>query len=294
MPIVTRLPDEEAAFMDRLRALRLQRPPGFHVTDAIWCNIAATVKPALAAAGVEVRYSDATILRFAEGVMWEKALIKGDWHQQRQVASPEDESLGTFDAVLPRTWFPIEAKTTKRSTLADLPDSTLTQLGEYAARLMLWREREDGKAVTTWEGRIRTLHKDGDCGKNKCPEHGYPEEVKRRLNPESNRQKQCCPVCEGWLTSDRQPEVRFHKIVWTRDELLSLHKLLTWRLAELKADREAYKVSLSLPDWKWGYPQTECAGCEVQELIGCQGSENIDEMEAEMTGSIFELERETV
>jgi hypothetical protein len=308
MPTITRLPDEEAAFMERLRAQHNQRPDGLHLTDAIWCNIASTVKPALAAAGIGVRYSDATILRFAEGAMWEKALIKGDWRQQHEVGSPDDESTGTIDAVLPRTWFPIEAKTTKRSTLADLPDSTLTQLGGYAARLMLANEKWVGGVTPAlegetigWEGRIRTLHKDGDCGKNKCPEHGYPETEVRRLNPETNRQKLCCPVCEEFLAGDRQPEMRFCKVVWTRDELLSLHKLLAWRLSELRADRIAYHVSdyapmqvtAPLPEWKWGYPQTECAGCEVRELIGCPGREDMDEMESEMTGSIFELERAT-
>jgi hypothetical protein len=303
MPTITRLPDEEAAFMERLRAQHNQRLPGLHLTDAIWCSIAATVKPALAAAGIEVRFSDATILRFAEGVMWERALIKGDWYQQRQIESPDDESLATFDAVLPYTRFPIEAKTTKRSTLADLPDSTLTQLGGYAARLMLSLERDKNITCSTWEGRIRTLHKDGDCGKNKCPEHGYPETETRRLNPETKRQKLCCPVCEEFLVGERQPQVRFYEIVWQRDELLSLHKLLTWRLGELKADRIAYQgletlrgldgmtfLEIPLPEWKWGYPQTECAGCEVRELIGCPGREDMDDMEQEATGSLTALE----
>jgi hypothetical protein len=310
MPTITRLPDEEAAFMERLRAQHNQRPDGLHLTDAIWCNIAGTVKPALTAADIKVRYSDATILRFAEGAMWERALIKGDWRQQYEVGSPDDESTGTIDAVLPRTWFPIEAKTTKRSTLADLPDSTLTQLGGYAARLMLANEKWVGGVTSAltgdtigWEGEIRTLHKDGDCGKNKCLEHGYPETETRRLNPETKRQKLCCPVCEEFLAGDRQPEMRFYKVVWTRDELLSLHKLLTWRLGELKEDRIAYQgleklrgldgmtfLEIPLPDWKWGYPQTECAGCEVRELVGCPGREDMDEMESEMTGSLTALE----
>ncbi len=283
MPTITRLPEEEAAFMERLRARHEQRPDGLHLTDAIWCNIAGTVKPALAAAGIKVRFSDATILRFNEGAMWEKALIKGDWRQQHEVPSPDDESMGTIDAVLPRTWFPIEAKTTKRSTLAELPDSTLTQLGGYAARLFL----KYSPYADWWEGRIRTLHKDGDCGKNKCLEHGYPETETRRLNPETNRQKLCCPECEQFLVGDRQPEMRFYKVVWTRDELLSLHKLLTERLFILQLSRDnIYKLGGPLPEWKWGYPQTECAGCEVRELIGCPGREDIDEMESEAVGSL--------
>lgn len=300
MPTLTRMEDEEAAFMERLRSK--PRVDGLlHLTDAVWCNIRATVKPALAAAGIEVRFSDAAILRINEGLMWEKALIKGDWRQQYEVGCPDDESMGTVDAMIPRTWFPIEAKTTGRSTLAEIPDATMMQIGGYAARLMLANEEWVGGVTPAlegdtigWKGRIRTLHKDGDCGKNKCPEHGYPEEVKRRLNPETNRQKACCPVCEGWLVGDRQPAVRFYKVVWQRDELLSLHKLITWRLGELKADRIAYRfsdyapvqVTAPLPEWKWGYPQTECNGCEVRELVGCPGREDIDEMEQEATGSL--------
>ena len=281
MPTLTRMPEEEAAFMERLRSK--PRADGLlHLTDAIWCNIRATVKPALIAAGIEIPFSDATVLRINEGLMWERALIKGNWRQQHELGSPDDESMGTIDAVLPHTWFPIEAKTTGRSTLAEIPDATMMQIGGYAARLFL----KYSPYADWWEGRIRTLHKNGDCGKSKCLDHGYPETEVRRLNPETNRQKLCCPVCENWLVNDRDPEVRFYKVVWQRDELLSLHKLLTWRLGELKEDRLTYKLYGSLPEWKWGYPQTECNGCEVRELVGCSGREDMDEIETEMTGSL--------
>jgi hypothetical protein len=304
MPIITRLPDEEAAFMEHLRREFPVGRPGLHQSDAIRCNIYATVLPALVAVGVDVRYSDATLLRFKTGKLWESALLRGTWRQQYEIGSPHDDSVGTVDGMLPHTWYPIEAKTTQGSCLADLSDATRMQIGGYAARLML----AHGPHAEVWHGELRTIHLNGDCGKNKCPAHGYPEEEKRRLNPETNRQRLCCPVCQGWMSGDQAPEKRRLKLSWPRDELLSLHKLLTWRLGELKEDRETYvrqhrayfmpdntwQLHASLPEWKWGYPQTECAGCEVRELVGCPGQEGVDEVEAEMTGSIFEPERETV
>lgn len=282
MPTITRLPDEEAAFMERLRRKHADRLPGLHVTDAIWCNIRAIVKPALLAAGIEVRYSDAAILRFENGLMWEKALVHGDWRQQGQASSPDDDSVGTFDAVLPRSWFPIEAKTTGGSTEAPLSDATQMQIGGYAARLMLahWPVPCD------WEGRVRFLHKDGDCGRNKCPEHGYPESEVRRVNPETNRKRLCCPVCQGWLFGERQAAVRFYKLTWPRDELLSLHGIITYRLGEVKAGRAEFMLTTPLPPWQWGYPKTECPGCEIRDLVNCPGQEDTDQMEAEMKGSL--------
>ena len=154
----------------------------------------------------------------------------------------------------------------------------------------------------SWKGELRILHLNGDCGKNKCPEHGYPEEEVRRLNPDSNRQKLCCPVChhegrplpQGWLFGEQAPEIRRIPLTWTREDLLSLHKIITWRLREVKGARIEYEICDDLPTWQWGYPKTECPGCEVKELVGCAGQEDTDQMEAEMKGSIFELERVTV
>ncbi len=282
MPIVTRLPDEEVAFMERLRSKHADRLPGLHVTDAIWCNIRAIVKPALIAAGTEIRFSDAKILQFETGKLWESVLLKGAWRQQYQIGSPDDDSVGTVDGMLPHTWFPIEVKTTKGSSLAELPDATLMQVGEYAARCMLKHEAQ----AEVWHGELRILHLNGDCGKNKCLAHGYPETETRRLNPESNRQKLCCPICEGWLSGDQKPEERRHALSWTRDELLSLHRIITYRLGEVKVGRKAFSVRDSLPEWQHGYPKTECPDCEIRDLVNCPSQEDTDEMETEMKGSL--------
>ena len=137
-------------------------------------------------------------------------------------------------------------------------------------------------------------YENGDGGKGKCLEHGYPETVERRENPDSGRQKACCPECDEFLINERVPMLRVYDLEWDEKELASLNDLLTWRLGELRKDRIAYFKDGELPDWKWGYPEVECKNCEVKEAIGCPGADGIDELEVQLEGSINALQKEKV
>ena len=281
---ITRLESREQEIMQRLRdELDGPRPDGEHLTEAIWCNIKATVKPALAAAGIETPFDDATILRFTEGKMWEAALAKFEWRKQSVIAAPSGHGLGTVDAMRPRSRIVIEIKATSGSAFHDISDAMMMQVQGYASWLL-----PDGVEVLVAE--LRIIYKNGDGGKSKCKEHGYPEQVTRRENPDTGRQKLCCPVCKEFLFGERKPMLRVYEVEWTRDDLESMRDLIASRLNELRVDRAAYQVGDPLPTWKWGHPEKECAGCEVREAIGCPGRDGLDELEQELKGSIQALQ----
>ena len=88
---------------------------------------------------------------------------------------------------------------------------------------------------------------------------------------------------------NRDPVLRCWEVRWTREDLISLHNILTTRQAELKADIENPEyMPGNPPPIRHGY-DCECEPCPVKERIGCPGR-NVEDLEQELRGSIQALQ----
>ncbi len=281
---IRRLEEREQEVLAKLRSK--PRLEGQHLTDAIYCNVKAWGLARLAMAGEEiVRFDDGTLLRFLTGLGMERILSEGEM-SQLQTISEADDSVGTIDIWMGT--YPVEIKVTWQSSRKDVGenDHWLLQLGGYAARNL-----RDGQE--SMKGELWVVHLGGDHGKKFCPEHGIPEEEFKRKHPDTNRQRLACPECWEFLADgNREPCLRVHEVRWKREDLNSLHQIITWRLERLMEQiKDAQHQMSNPPEPEWGY-DFECAKCPVRERIGCPGRESTEELEENLQGSIHELERE--
>ena len=103
-----------------------------------------------------------------------------------------------------------------------------------------------------------------------------------------------CPDCQEFLIAgDRDPTVRCWEKAWPTEELRSLHAIQTDRQVELAADivNPKYQIGGELPPIRWGFQREfECAGCIYKKRIGCPGVDGIDDLEANLQGSIMKLQ----
>lgn len=273
---ITRNEAREEEVMNKLR--NRPRLEGEHLTEAIYCSRKNWALARLAAVGEKPGYSDGALLRMVRGT------LRGEWMEDGEMSqiecmTPDDASVGTIDI-----WrgFVVEGKSTEYSVNRDIGemDNWLLQLGGYVARAA----RQD---TETAKGELWIVYEKGDHGKKRCPDHGYPDVRRTRLWEPTGKQRMVCPECDVFLEDgNNEPTFRVYEIRWTREELTSLHRLLTERLALLKADivdAERYSIVGELPPIRWGYT-FECDGCPVRDRIGCEGmapEENLEEEKLE-------------
>ncbi len=269
--------DREQEIMAKLRSR--PRLEGRHLTDSIYCNVKAWAFARLAAAGEEVHFDDGTLLRMERGNLRGAFLEEGQMSQVPTI-SRDDDSVGTIDV-----WrgFVVEAKSTEISVNRDVAemDHWVTQLGGYVARNI-----RDG--AKTARGELWIIHERGDHGKKRCIEHGYPERDVTAVWEETGKKRKICPTCRDengevrfLEDGNRDPVLRCWELTWTREELASLHEILTARQADLKADIENTEYQPgNPPPIRHGY-DFECEKCPVKERIGCPGRGNNLEQQLE-------------
>ncbi len=139
--------------------------------------------------------------------------------------------------------------------------------------------KPDAKSVIAW---FFIIHLGGDGGAMYCPEHGRGEaKPPSRLYEPSGKKRMYCPECQEFLVpGNREPEVRCWEKRWPAEELRSLHKIQTERLAQLEADikNPQYQLHGELPPIQWGFQREfECKGCIYKEASGCPGIEDTEE-----------------
>jgi len=282
---IVRIPDREQEIMEKLRSE--PRLEGQHLTDAIYCNVKSWGYARLAAAGKSIPHDDGTLLRFLRGNLRE-ALMSKDEMTQMETMTPDDESVGTVDI-----WrgFVVETKSTEMSVNKDVAtvDHWMMQLGGYVARNI-----RDG--AKTAKSELWVIFERGDHGKKFCPEHGYPEKQLRRKYEPTGGSRAICPEClerDGAVVflsdGDREPTLRCYEVIWSREELASIHKIITARLADLKSDIESPEYGIgNPPPIRYGY-DFECEKCPVQAAIGCPGRD-VEDLEEALQGSVINLE----
>lgn len=290
MPQASRLETREQEILDKLR--NRPRLEGLHSTDCIYCNIKAWAAARLAAVGEIIQYDEETLLNFLAGSGIASIIEEGHVHQIEAIA-PDVADVGTLDI-----WWrdhPCEIKVSQMSTLRDVltMEHWMEQLGEY-----VWRTFPRDRKRDPW-GELWILHLLGDHGKKRCPEHGVPqyedgEQPFKRRYPDTNRDRLCCPIDGCWVfleDGQRRKTLRCHRIDFTWEELDSLHAIHAWRQPQLQDDIKNPDYAIgNLPPIRWGYQAAfECASCWAKEKIGCPGVEGVDDLEAELAGSIVEL-----
>lgn len=288
MPSVTRLESREQEIMAKLR--NRPRLEGEHLTDRISCNRKVWAMARLAMQGKPVPFSDATLLRFERGNLRGAWLEEGEM-SQIQAITTDDESVGTIDV-----WrgFVVEIKSSEFSTRRDPQDADhwMLQVAGYTYRTI----RPEAKSA---KAELWIVHERGDHGVKFCPDHGVPERKIRRKYEETGGQRAICPDCLDetgeivWLhDGNRDPELRCWELHWTRKELESIHRNLTWRGKALREDIANRDLTFSnTPEIRYGY-SFECPSCPVKEMISCPGMGGDDELEEQMTGSIVALEQQ--
>lgn len=287
---ITRIEHREQEIMASLR----DRPrlEGRHLTEAVYCNVKAWGFARLTAVGEQVHFDDGTLLRMERGNLRGAFLEEGEMSQMPTI-SADDDSVGTIDI-----WrgFAVEAKSTEISVNRPVEemDHWLLQLGGYVARNI----REEAKGA---KGELWIVHERGDHGKKRCSDHGYPNRELTALWEPTGKKRKICPTCRDETgevrfleAGNNDPVLRCWEVRWTREDLASLHSILTTRQAELKADIENMDYGIgSPPSPRHGY-EFECKGCPVKERIGCPGKENVDDLERQLEGSINALQAEGV
>ena len=282
---ITRLESREQEIMQRLR----DRPrlEGRHLTDVIYCNVKAWAFARAAAAGEEIHFDDGTLLRMERGNLRGAFLEEGEMSQVPTITR-DDDSVGTIDI-----WrgFVIEVKSTEISMNRPIEEMEqwLLQAGGYVARNI--RDRAKGAKAELW-----IIHERGDHGKKRCRDHGYPEKRVTAKYEETGKARMICPTCRDengevrfLEEGNRDPVLRCWEVRWTREDLISLHNILTTRQAELKADIENPEyMPGNPPPIRHGY-DFECPPCPVKERIGCPGR-NVEDLEQELRGSIQALQ----
>jgi hypothetical protein len=210
---------------------------------------------------------------------------------QMQMASDRDDSVGTVDVIYQGKV--VEIKATWQSSNKSPEDNAhwMEQTGGYAARWM--KPSAESATAEFW-----IIHLGGDGGAMYCPEHGRGEgKPASRLYEPTGKKRMYCSVCGEFLVpGNREPEVRCWEKRWPAEELRSLHKIQTERLAQLDTDikNPRYQLHGELPPIRWGFQADfECKGCIYKDRIGCPGIEDIpDNLEAQLKGSILEMQKE--
>ncbi len=275
--------DLEAKEIDRWRMRLSQRREGKHNSDNINCNVKSVGLARLAMIGNSIGYDDQSVLRMMEGI-WIGEGIETDYVSQIPAISEDMEGVTTLDIY---TTMPEEIKVTSRSSRGDptAMDSWTLQLGEQVYRTM----KPESKAG---RGRLRIWYRRADYQKMHCPDHGVPpDDGPKERHPETNRLRKICPECRAFLTSSGDMiHYRVHEYTWTREELQNSHNMLAWREGvrdALIADAQ-YQPG-NPPPIMWGQPY-ECPTCPVREWWSCPGMDGTDDLEAQLTGSILELQ----
>lgn len=289
---VSRHESREQQILARLR--NRPRLIGQHVTETIYCNVRAWGYARLGAAGdiPPTPFDDAALLRMLIGTGMGQVIEEGHVSQVETIA-PDTEDVGTVDVLLRGR--PCEIKVTYLSTRKDIQQQQhwLEQIGEY-----VWRATPRDKQPI---GELWIVHLLGDHGAKQCPTHGrpvYDEGVKplKEKHPDTGALRMICPECREFLQDgDRDTTIRCHRLEWTWDELDALHSMHAWRQQQLQDDIVSREYAIgNPPPIKWGYqPQFECKGCAIKEQIGCPGLDGIDDLEAQLEGSILELQEAT-
>lgn len=278
MPKIERDLDREREIMAKLE-MRLGpvKREGQHQSDGISCNVKVWGIDKLTEAGVELHFDDEAILKMTLGTLWGTLLEEGEV-SQIPVLSMDDESVGTIDI-----WrgFVVDVKSTDYSTAKDITeiDHWMMQLAGYIYRNM----RPNAKSA---KAELWVIHNKGDHGKMQCPDHGYPESDVKALYEPTGRQRKICPECREFLVAgNRDPALRVYSMVWPRAELESMHRIITWRLAENEKDKADPRYVIGHPpEIKWGN-DFECPNCIVKELIGCPGRGDPN-VEQQLEGSL--------
>ncbi len=286
---IKRLPDREQWVMDSLAAKMGERRGGKHLTDSVYCNIKAWAAARLGAAGHELpRHDPGSIVRMAIGVGLGDVIEQGHMHQMT-VGSADDDSVGTIDILYKGKV--VEIKCTWQSSNKSPDESAhwMEQTGGYAARWM----KPDAKFVTA---EFWVIHLGGDGGAMYCPNgHDRPDNPPRRIKEGTGRMRMYCDECGTfYVAGNREPEVRCWEKTWPAEELRSLHQIQTQRQAQLDRDikNPEYQIGGELPPVRWGFQEFECKGCTIKERIGCGGIEGQQDLEAQLSGSILELQKE--
>ena len=286
---IKRLPGREAFIMDSLAAKMSEGRDGKHLTSAVYCNVKAFGAARLMAAGYEAPRPDpGATLRMAIGVGLGDVIEQGHMAQMT-VGSADDDSVGTIDILYKGKVVEIKCTWQSSNKSPDENAHWMEQTGGYAARWM----KPDAKSVTA---EFWVIHLGGDGGAMYCPAHGRPERKVHRFYEPTQRKRMVCPECSEFLVpGNREPEVRCWEKTWPAEELRSLHKIQTARQAQLAEDiaNPDYQIGGELPPIQWGFQaEFECKGCTMKERIGCPGIEGQDDLEAQLQGSIFNIQRE--
>ena len=283
MPTITRNKEREREIIEKLAArLGPVHREGEHLTEAVKCNVLGWGIEKLTEAGIDLHFDEGSILRMTKGQLWGTLLEEGEVSQIRTI-SADDDSVGTIDI-----WrgFVVDVKSTEISTNHDIgeQDYWMMQLGGYVARNL--REGAQTAKAELW-----VIHEKGDHGKMRCSDHGYPEQNITALYEPTGRRRKICPECREFLVAgNSNPAFRVYNTAWTRDELESLHRIITSRLAQNAADKANPEYFIgNPPPIRHGY-DFECPNCIVKELIDCPGRGAADDLEEKLAGSIMELQ----
>ena len=126
--------------------------------------------------------------------------------------------------------------------------------------------------------------------------HDRPDVVPKRLYEPTGKKRMYCPECSEFLVpGNREPEVRCWEKTWPRAELEEVLRYQAERQAQLAADikNPDFQIGGELPPIRWGYQaEFECKGCIVKERIGCPGVDGVEDLEAQLSGSILEKQKE--
>jgi hypothetical protein len=264
--------DLEQKEIDRWRGRLSTRREGKHNTDNIRCNVLSVGLTRLGMLGNSIHYDDQSVLRMMEGI-WIGEGIEAGYMSQIPAIALDMDGVTTLDIY---TTMPEEIKVTSRSSRGDPTEMErwAIQLGEQVYRTMK-PEAKEGR------GRFRIWYRRADYQKMHCPEHGVPTEEVKARHPDTERLRKICPECREFLTSSGDTiHYRVYEVVWSREELASMHGILVWRegtLSKQIADMQ-YQPG-SPPPILWGYDD-ECPNCPVKVWWDCptrQGERNLEQ-----------------
>lgn len=279
--------DLETKELDRWRARLSGRREGKHNSDNIKCNVASVGLARLGMLGHSIEYDDQSVLRMMEGI-WIGEGIEQPYISQIPAIAIDMEGVTTLDIY---TTMPEEIKVTSRSSRGDPTEmqAWTLQLGEQVYRTMK-PEAKEGR------GRMRIWYRRADYQKMHCPDHGVPpDDGPKEKHPETGRMRKICPACRAFLTSSGDTiHYRVFEYTWTREDLQGIHDMFVWReqVRDEQIANPEYQPG-NPPPILWGQPY-ECANCPVKEWWGCPTMEGGNDLEAQLEGSILELQQEKV
>ena len=275
--------DLEQREIERWRARLSTRREGKHNTDNIRCNVLSVGLSRLGMLGKSIHYDDQSVLRMIEGV-WIGEGMEAGYVSQIPAISEDMDGVTTLDIY---TTMPEEIKVTSRSSRGDpsAMESWAIQLGEQVYRTMK-PEAKQGR------GRFRIWYRRADYQKMHCPDHGVPpDDGPKERHPETNRLRKVCPECREFLTNSGDTiHYRVYELLWSREELASMHSILAWRecLLDEQIGGTQYQPG-NPPPILWGYDY-ECENCPVKEWWDCPTRQGGQELEAHLEGSILAIQ----